>query len=75
MVGDYISTSRISGKWLTSIAVGRTPSGTTFNLPMFAPTGGIAGASGGFVSTSSGEHAVAGAASDHASPSSAIRTR
>lgn len=75
MVGDYISTSRVGGKWLTAIPVGRTPSGTAFNLPLFSPTSGLAGASGGFVSTSNGEHAVAGAASDHAAPSSPIRTR
>jgi BNR repeat-like domain len=75
MVGDYISTSRIAGTWQTAVDVGRAPSGGLFDLPMFAATGGLAGAAGGFVNTSKGEHPVAGAASDHASPRSAIRRR
>lgn len=75
MVGDYISTSFVGGQAYGAFAVGQAASGSAFNEPIFVPTGGLAAAAGGFVNTSSGEHAVAGAASDHASARSPIRHR
>jgi hypothetical protein len=75
MVGDYISTSRLAGVWQSVFPVGSPPSGSLFDLPMYAPTGGLAGAAGGFVLSAAGEHPVADAASDHAAPRSAIRSR
>jgi hypothetical protein len=75
MVGDYISTSWLGGNAFGAFAVGGTPaSGKAFNEATYVPTGGLAAASGGFVNTANGEHPVAGAASDHAAPRSAIRT-
>ena len=75
MVGDYISTSWLGGRAWTAIAVAGPPSGSVFDEDLYVPTGGLGAASGGFVNTSSGEHAVADAAADHASPRSAIRRR
>jgi hypothetical protein len=73
MVGDYISTSWVNGKAFGAFAVCQTPSGAAFNEPIYVPTGGLALAASGFVVTSSGDHPVPNAASDHASPSSPIR--
>ncbi|MCW2903072.1 MAG: hypothetical protein JWO67_5337 [Streptosporangiaceae bacterium] len=42
MVGDYISTSIISGRAWPVLAVATAPSGSTFNEGMFVPTGGLA---------------------------------
>jgi hypothetical protein len=75
MVGDYISTSWQGGRAWSAIAVAGAPSGSVFDEDLFVPTGGLAPASGGSAISASGEHPVAGAASDHASPRSAIRTR
>jgi len=42
MFGDYISTSvRPGGNAFPVIPIGFAPSGTTFNLAMYAPTGGL----------------------------------
>jgi hypothetical protein len=73
MVGDYISTSWLNGKAFGAFAVAKTPSGSAFDQAIYVPSGGLAAAASGFVNTSSGDHAVPGAASDHASPKSAIR--
>jgi hypothetical protein len=74
MVGDYISTSWSGGKAFGAFAVGATPAGTAaFDEAIYVPSGGLTAAAGGFVNTSKGEQAVPGAASDHASPQSAIR--
>jgi BNR repeat-like domain len=75
MVGDYISTSWLGGKAFGAFAVGDAPvGGAAFNEATYVPAGGLAAASGGFVNTANGEQPVAGAASDHAAPRSAIRT-
>jgi hypothetical protein len=43
MFGDYISTSvRAGGRAYPIIAVAHAPSGSTFDLAMYAPTGGLA---------------------------------
>jgi BNR repeat-like domain len=75
MVGDYISTSWLNGRAWPAFAVASAPVGTVFDEPIAVPTGGLVAATGGFVSNSSGEHPVADAASDHASPRSSIRRR
>ncbi|MCW2639634.1 MAG: hypothetical protein JWP76_1940 [Dactylosporangium sp.] len=42
MFGDYISTSvRAGGNAYPVVPVGRAPSGSTFDLAMYAPTGGL----------------------------------
>ena len=73
MVGDYISTSWLNGKAFGAFAVAKTPSGSAFDQSIFVPSGGLSAAASGFVNTSAGDHPVPGAASDHASPKSAIR--
>ena len=73
MVGDYISTSWINGKAIGAFAVANTPSGAAFDQAIYIPTGGLTGAASGFVNSSAGDQPVPGAASDHASPRSAIR--
>jgi hypothetical protein len=76
MVGDYISTSWMAGKAFGAFAVAKAPSGGfAFDQALYVPTGGVTAASGGFVNTANGDKAVAGAASDHAAPRSAIRQR
>ena len=75
MVGDYISTSWVGGRAYGAFAIASAPSGGVFDEPIAVPTGGLTAAAGGFVNNSSGEHAVADAASDHASLRSAIRRR
>ena len=64
----------MGGRAWPALALAGAPSGSVFDEDLFVPTGGLGPASGGSVSTSSGEHPVAGAASDHASPRSPIRS-
>jgi hypothetical protein len=76
MVGDYFSTSWSGGRAFPAFMVASAPSGGfAFDQPMFTAAGGLTAAAGSFVNTSHGEHAIAGAASDHASARSAIRSR
>jgi hypothetical protein len=76
MVGDYISTSWMGGRAFGSFAVAKAPpAGSAFDQALYVPTGGSAASSGAFVNTSNGDRVVAGAASDHAAPRSAIRHR
>lgn len=76
MVGDYISTSFVGGRAFGAFPVATAPSGGfAFDQALYVPAGGLLAASGGFVNTSSGDHAVSGAASDHAAPRSPIRHR
>jgi hypothetical protein len=76
MVGDYISTSWVGGKAFGAFAVAQAPTaGFAFDQATYVPSGGLGPATGGFVNTSHGDHAVPGAASDHAAPRSAIRHR
>ncbi|MBI4495295.1 MAG: exo-alpha-sialidase [Chloroflexi bacterium] len=75
MVGDYISTSFAGGTAHPVIAVASTPTGTTFNEAMNAPASGLSVVSGSVVVTPSGEHPVAGAASDHAAPAAPLTRR
>jgi hypothetical protein len=43
MFGDYISTSvRPGGNAFPVVPIASAPTGSTFNLGMFAPTGGLA---------------------------------
>jgi hypothetical protein len=75
MVGDYISTSWLNGRAWPAFAVASARVGRVFDEPIAVPIGGLVAATGGFVNNSSGEHPVADAASDHASPRSPIRRR
>jgi len=75
MVGDYISTSWMGGRAWPAFAVASPPVGSVFDEPIAAPSTGLTAAAGGFVNNAGGEHPVAGAASDHAAPQSAIRRR
>ena len=75
MFGDYISTSWMNGKAYPVISLGSPPFDSAFDQRAWAPTNGLTAASGTFVNTSKGEKAIPGAASDHASPRSAIRSR
>ncbi|MDQ1743750.1 MAG: hypothetical protein QOE23_2089 [Pseudonocardiales bacterium] len=75
MVGDYISTSWIGGKAIGAFAVAKTPSGSAFDQAIYVPATGFTAAAGSFVATSSGDHALPNAVSDHASPKSAIRNQ
>jgi hypothetical protein len=75
MFGDYISTSWLNGKAVPVLSLASAPFGSLFAQAAWVPTGGLTAASGTFVNTSKGEKAIPGAASDHASPRSAIRTR
>jgi hypothetical protein len=75
MVGDYISTSWLNGRAWPAFAVASAPVERVFDEPIAVPTGGLVAATGGFVNNSGGEHPVADAASDHASPRSPIRRR
>lgn len=76
MVGDYISTSWVAGKayGVFSEALAAPSNSQTYDQPIRVPTGGLGGATSGFVNTSEGDQPVAGAASDHAAARSAIRT-
>lgn len=66
MVADYISTSFAGGTAHPVFAVAKTPSGTTFDQVMYSPASGLAILAGNFVVTSSGDHPIPDAASDHA---------
>lgn len=75
MVGDYISTSWIGGRAFGAFAVAKASTdGSAFDQAINVPTGGLTAATAGFAATSSGDHPVAGAASDHAAASSPIRS-
>ena len=74
MVGDYISTSWVNGKAIGAFAIAKAPSGGfAFDQGLYVPTTGFTAAAGSFVATSSGDHPVPNAASDHANPKSPIR--
>jgi len=75
MVGDYISTSWIGGKAIGAFAVAQAPSGSAFDQAIYIPTSGFTAAAGSFVATSSGDHALPNAVSDHAAAKSPIRNR
>jgi len=76
MVGDYISTSWMGGRAFGAFAVAKPPTGGfAFDQALYVPAGGLTASAGAFVNTAHGEQAVAGAASDHAAPASAIRHR
>ncbi|MEA2444882.1 MAG: hypothetical protein QOJ12_2174, partial [Thermoleophilales bacterium] len=76
MVGDYISTSWLNGRSYGSFAVAKAPSGGfAFDQALYVPTGGSGAAASAFVATAAGDRPVAGAASEHAAPRSAIRHR
>jgi hypothetical protein len=72
MVGDYISTSFAGGTAHPAFAVATAKSGTTFNEATDSTASGLAIAAGNFAVTSSGDHPVPNAASDHAAPSAPI---
>jgi hypothetical protein len=57
MFGDYISTSIVGGKAVPVISVAKSPSGGLFDQAIYAPSGGLALATG----TAAGETAPAGA--------------
>jgi hypothetical protein len=66
MVGDYISTSFTGGTPVTVVAVGKAPSGgAAFDEAMYA-VNGLSASAQNFAVTSSGDHPVPNAASDHA---------
>jgi hypothetical protein len=46
MFGDYISTSIVGGKAVPVISVAKSPSGGLFDQAMYAPSGGLALATG-----------------------------
>jgi hypothetical protein len=54
MVGDYMSTSYVSGKALPVFASASAPVGSTFQEEMFAPVGGLSAPRGTSVATSEG---------------------
>lgn len=75
MVGDYISTSfNSSGLAHGLFAVSNAPTGSTFDQAMYTNATGLSQLSG-VVVTSSGDHAVPNAASDHAAPQSPLTVR
>jgi hypothetical protein len=51
MFGDYISTSILGGKAFPVISVAKSPSGSSFDQAMYAPTGGLPLAAGSAAST------------------------
>ena len=67
MVGDYISNSYSAGTAHPVFAVARAPvtGGPAFNESTYSPASGLAAASASAAVTSTGDHAVAGAAADH----------
>ena len=74
MVGDYISTSWIGGKAVGAFSVAKAPSPCfAFDQAIYVPATGFTAAAGSFVATSSGDHAIPGAVSDHAAARSPIR--
>ncbi|MEZ4866441.1 MAG: sialidase family protein [Caldilineaceae bacterium] len=72
MVGDYISTSYVGGTARPAFAVATAKAGSVFNQNLYVPASGLVAAAGSFVVTSSGEHPVPNAASDHAAAHSPI---
>lgn len=73
MVADYISTSFTGGTAHPAFAVAKAPSGgKAFDQGTYTTASGLAIAAGNFVVTSSGDHAVPDAASDHAAPRAPI---
>lgn len=75
MVGDYISTSFSGGVAFPLFSAANAPTGTTFDQGMFTTATGLTVSAGSIVLTSSGEHPVPGAASDHASAQAPITHR
>jgi hypothetical protein len=75
MVGDYISTSFSGGTAHGVFAVANAPTGGVLDEAMYAPAAGLAVVIGSAVVTSSGEHAVPNAASDHAAPQAPLTHR
>jgi len=75
MVGDYISTSFSGGTSHPIFAVANAPTAGVFDEAMYTPASGLASAGSATVQAAKGEHAVAGAASDHASPRSPVANR
>jgi hypothetical protein len=70
MVGDYISTSYVSGTARPVFTLAAAPSGTTFSQFMYTPSSGLL--SGAAVSTAGADQPVPGAASDHAAAQAPI---
>jgi hypothetical protein len=67
MVGDYVSTSLLGGGALTVFAVGKAPTGSTFDEAMYAPASSLtlsggAPAKTGPIRSRHSDRAVAGAA-------------
>lgn len=75
MVGDYISTSFSAGTAHPVFAMANAPIGGIYDEAMYSPASGLTALTGSFVTTSSGDHPVAGAASDHASPNAPLTHR
>lgn len=75
MVGDYISTSYAGGTAHPVFTSASAPSGSVFNQTMVTPSTGLATAAGSYVVTSSGDHAIPNAASDHAASRAPIVRR
>ncbi len=73
MVGDYISTSWVSGQAFGAFAVANALSGSAFDQGIYVPTGGLA-VTGPF-SAVARELPVAAAASDHAPAVRPLRIR
>jgi hypothetical protein len=65
MVGDYISTSYVSGKGFGVFAKALQPSGGLFREAMFTPALGLEDLAGPAVLSSAGEQPIPGAHSDH----------
>jgi hypothetical protein len=61
MVGDYMSTSYVSGKAVPVFASASAPVGSTFQEEMFAPAGGLSAPRGTSVATSEGAAALTAA--------------
>jgi len=75
MVADYISTSWSGGKAFSAFPVAdAAPVGGVFDLPLKSELAGLTPETTGFTG-STGDHAIRGAAGDHASPRSHIPLR
>jgi hypothetical protein len=62
MFGDYISTSvNNAGRAYPTIAVASAPTGSTFNLAMYVPTGGLAVTGGARAASTAGAASVSAA--------------
>jgi hypothetical protein len=75
MVGDYISTSFAGSTARGVFAVANAPAGSVFDEAMYSPATGLGVVTGSAVVTSSGEHPVPNAASDHAAPQAPLTHR